>query len=206
MSDVHDSHDNDDAPPKKAGLGALILPLAGVIVGLGAGGALGAKVVAPKVTAGITSSASAADVAGAHTKAKKHSDDEDGEDAEEHDDEEAEDEEHGDEKKEGGHGAAPSNYVIGDMVLNPAGSGGTRFLMMSVAFDLKDSASVEKLKTHEAEIRDAMLSVIGARTVEQLADIAARDPLKAEIKTLVGRITKKPKAIKRVNFPQFVIQ
>jgi flagellar FliL protein len=78
--------------------------------------------------------------------------------------------------------------------------------MLSVAFDMKDSASAESIKQRDAEIKDAVLALVGAKTVEQLADVASREPLKVEIKDLVGKILKKKKAIKRVSFPQFVIQ
>ena len=106
----------------------------------------------------------------------------------------------------GGEGSAPPLYTISDLVLNPAGSGGTRFLMLSVAFDMQDSSGVEALKKRDAEIKDAVLALVGSKTVDQLAEVSAREPLKVEIRDLVSRITKMPKAIKRVSFPQFVIQ
>lgn len=182
--------------PKKKGLPAFVLPLVLLLVGLGGGGFVGAKVVGPKLTAGLLDKLTPAELA-AHTPAKG---------AAGHDDDST-DTDHDAEEGEGDHGPAgpPPLYTISDLVLNPAGSGGTRFLMMSVAFDMKDSAAVETLKQRDAEIKDAVLALVGAKTVEQLAEVSAREPLKVEINDLVSKIVKK-KLIKRVSFPQFVIQ
>ncbi len=185
--------------PKKKGLPPFVMPLVLALVGVGAGGFVGAKVVGPKLTAGLIANLTPAELA-AHTP--KHSADSTGEDAA------AAEGEHEAPAGGGEHGPAapPPVYSISDLVLNPAGSGGTRFLMLSVAFDMKDSAGVETLKARDAEIKDAVLALVGAKTVEQLAEVSAREPLKVEIMALVSKIAKKPKLIKRVSFPQFVIQ
>jgi flagellar protein FliL len=198
----------EETPPeeatekKKKGLPAFVMPLALALVGLGGGGFVGAKVVGPKLTVGIVGNLTPPDLA-AHTP-KKSADGEDGEEHAEADAEHAD----GAAKEGAGHGPAgpPPVYTISDLVLNPAGSGGTRFLMMSVAFDMKDTTAVDLLKQRDAEIKDAVLALVGAKTVEQLAEVSAREPLKVEINDLVSKIVKKKKLIKRVSFPQFVIQ
>ena len=193
----------EGAETKKKGLPPFVLPLVLALAGTGAGGFVGAKVVGPKLTAGFSDVISADDVALHGAKKPAHA-----ADSAEGADEEASAE--GEPAKGGGeHGGeakAPPLYTISDLVLNPAGSGGTRFLMLSVAFDMKDSTGVEALKLRDAEIKDAVLALVGSKTVDQLAEVSAREPLKVEIRDLVGRITRKPKAIKRVSFPQFVIQ
>ncbi len=201
----------EGAEPKKKGLPPFVIPLVMALVGLGSGGFVGAKVVGPKLTTGIVKNLTLDDV-NAHAGKKKKAASEDGEEHAEGEDgaegEEGEDGEHAEAAKEGEHGPAtpPPSYTIADLVLNPAGSGGTRFLMLSVAFDMKDSASAEAIKLRDAEIKDAVLALVGAKTVEQLSDVAAREPLKVEIKDLVNKVMKRKKVIKRVSFPQFVIQ
>jgi flagellar FliL protein len=205
----------EGAEPKKKGLPPFVIPIVLTLVGLGSGGFVGAKVVGPKLTTGIVKNLTIEDL-NAHAGKKKKkaaADDEEhgeGEEGAEGEGEEGEEGEHaeGEAAKEGEHGPVVPTppYTIADLVLNPAGSGGTRFLMLSVAFDMKDSASAESIKQRDAEIKDAVLALVGAKTVEQLSDVASREPLKVEIKDLVGKILKKKKAIKRVSFPQFVIQ
>ena len=196
----------EGAEPKKKGLPPFVLPLVLVLVGLGSGGFVGAKVVAPKLTNGIVRNLTLDDLNAHGGKKKKAAGD-----GEEHAEGDAaaagEEGDHAEAPAGGEHGPAapPPAYTIADLVLNPAGSGGTRFLMLSVAFDMKDSASAESIKQRDAEIKDAVLALVGAKTVEQLSEVSSREPLKVEINALVSRILKK-KVIKRVSFPQFVIQ
>ncbi len=177
---------------QRKSLPPFVMPLVLALVGVGGGGFVGAKVLGPKLTASIIGNLTPAELA-AHVPPKVTADGE-------------ADAEHADGAGKGGEHGPPPLYTISDLVLNPAGSGGTRFLMLSVAFDMKDSAAVDLLKQRDAEIKDAVLALVGAKTVEQLAEVSAREPLKAEINTLVSTIVKQKKLIKRVSFPQFVIQ
>jgi flagellar protein FliL len=90
-------------------------------------------------------------------------------------------------------------------VLNPAGTGGTRFLMVSVAIETKDAATNDEMNARDAEVRDLTLRLLGSKTVDQLADVTQRDAIRHE---LLGRLSKlfAPGAIRQLYFPQFVIQ
>lgn len=116
--------------------------------------------------------------------------------------------EHGSGKEgEGSGGGAASNlHLIDNLVLNPAGSGGARFLMLAAAIELKEAAQVEELKARDAEVRDVVLRVMGAKTVDQLSAMANREALKQELGDSLGALFKEPRAIRRIYFPQFVIQ
>jgi flagellar FliL protein len=100
---------------------------------------------------------------------------------------------------------ATSLHVMENVVLNPAGSGGTRFLMMGAVFEAKDAAIVNELKARDAEARDVVLRVMGAKSVDELAETSNRERLKAELIDSMNVLFKKG-AIRRVYFPQFVIQ
>ena len=115
----------------------------------------------------------------------------------------AEEGEHG----EKGEVTALPVYTIDNLVLNPAESGGTRFLLLTLAFELKDAATLEEMKTRDAELRDAVLVTVGGKTVEFLSEMSTRDSLKNELRTAAMKLFPKRKgAIKRIYFPQFVIQ
>ena len=120
------------------------------------------------------------------------------------------------EEEAGGHGAegavdshgnpiAKPTYNVENLVLNPAGSGGTRYLVLSISFSVRDSATVTKMKDRDPELRDILLKVLGAKTVPQLSDMNARPALKAEVRAQAGRLFGE-KTITDVFFPQFVIQ
>jgi flagellar FliL protein len=109
-------------------------------------------------------------------------------------------------KAEGEGGAKSPMHEIDNLVLNPAGSGGTRFLIASVAIELNDEALGEVLTARDAEVRDAILRVLGTKTVEELSDVSVRESIKKEMQTTLDTLFKKKDAVRRLYFPQFVIQ
>lgn len=95
-------------------------------------------------------------------------------------------------------------YEIENLVVNPYASQGTRFLMATLALEPSSAEDVEVLKKQDSQLRDAFLRVLGAKTVEQLSDITQRDSLKAELLREAQRVT--GKSVRRIYFPQFVLQ
>ncbi len=106
--------------------------------------------------------------------------------------------------KEGGATEA-AIHVLDNMVLNPAGSGGSRYLLLTVAIEVGSPAAVESFKARDAELRDLVLTALGTKPVEQLTDMAAREQFKVEITQAVDERFGK-KSVKRIYFPQFVVQ
>jgi flagellar FliL protein len=101
--------------------------------------------------------------------------------------------------------AATVVHPIENLVLNPAGSGGTRFLMVTATFELKDSGAEQFMKDHEAEVRDHILGLLGKKTIDDLTDITKREEIKKEVLDAVSPMFPKGGVVK-VFFPQFVIQ
>jgi len=178
----------EDAPPS-AMKRHLPFVLA-LVLGLGAGGASGAFFVGPAMAKGIAPTGVAAleaeHRAAATAKAEAHED-------------------NASEGKKG-EKEATQVYTLDNLVLNPAESGGSRFLLLSIAFEVSDATIVEEMKTRDAELRDAVLVTLGAKTVEQLADMRGRDAVKAELVAATQKLFKKKSSVARVYFPQFVIQ
>jgi flagellar FliL protein len=173
----------DQAPPARAPKLFVILAIVG---GIAVGGAAGAFAVGPLVAQKLVPAAAGADSA-------KHAGDEDEEHAE-------------GEGKEGEVVARPV-HTIDNLVLNPAGSGGQRFLLLTITFELKDAATLETMKARDAELRDAVLQSVGGKSVEVLTDMTQRDSLKSELRAVAGKLfPDKKNAVRRIYFPQFVIQ
>lgn len=167
-----------DTAPKKKAIPLLVVIAVGLIVGGGGGLFVAGPLIAKKLT-----SRSAPAVADSTT----HGDDTK--------------ESHGKESKE----APKTMHVVDNLVLNPAQSGGTRFLMVTATFELKDGAAEEAMKARDAEVRDALLALFGRKTVDQLTDITVRDQIKSEVIASVAPLLPKG-SVKHVYFPQFVIQ
>ncbi len=107
----------------------------------------------------------------------------------------------------GGHEGevAQAMYVVDNLVVNPAGSGGSRFLLTSVAIEAATAEVAADLVLRDVEIRDAFTLVLGSRTVESLSDIAQRAALTRELRVAVEGLLG-PGSVRRVLIPQFVIQ
>ncbi len=107
-----------------------------------------------------------------------------------------------------GHGAASSGgriFKLDNIIVNPAGSGGTRFLMVSVAMEVDVPGAENKLREQEARLRDAMIGVLESQTLEALTLPGARDELKRQLARVAAPLAGKDVRVK-VYLPQFVIQ
>ncbi len=96
-------------------------------------------------------------------------------------------------------------YQMDNLVLNPAGSNGTRFLLLSVALEVKDAGTADLLKSRDAELRDTILRLFGSKTAEQVSEASARDQLRVELLATLEKMFPQG-AVRKVYFPQFVIQ
>lgn len=178
MAEEQNTEAATTAGPRKPGLMIVIASLVGGLVIGGAGGAFAlGPVLAKKFSAPKSTEVAS---------------------------EEKSDEAHGGEK--GDKKAGNTVHMIENLVLNPAGSNGTRFLMAAVAAEVKDEKVNEEMSGRDAELRDVVLRILGDHTVDQLTDLSIRETLKKTITdSLNARLANKT-AIKRVYFPQFVIQ
>lgn len=103
--------------------------------------------------------------------------------------------------------AAPTEVVhtIDALVVNPADSEATRFLMATLVVVADRQAVVDQLKERDAEAREVVLRALGSKTVAELSDLAKRDELKEELRqALLGVVD--AGRILRIHLPQFVIQ
>jgi len=71
------------------------------------------------------------------------------------------------------------HYVIDDLVLNPAGSRGKRFLRLGVALEAETGAGVvAELTTRSAQIRDLLIRKFSSRTIDELSDPTVREEIR----------------------------
>jgi flagellar FliL protein len=119
--------------------------------------------------------------------------------------------EHGEEEgaaeAEGGHGesSGSTNYSIENLVVNPAGTQGTRFLIVSLTIIPDNAATLARLTERDAEIRDTLLQVLAGKTIQDLSDLTQRESVKEEIRAAAEGVVK-PGKIRRIFMPQFVLQ
>lgn len=94
---------------------------------------------------------------------------------------------------------------LSDMVINPTGSSGKRYLLVSLGLESQNAVTLEEITAKEVVVRDTILKVLGLRTVDELADINRRDELKVALREAVNAIVHEGQ-IDRMYFTQFVLQ
>lgn len=109
------------------------------------------------------------------------------------------------EKGKEGEGEPAKMVTLDNIIVNPAGSQGNRFLMTSVAFGVADEKLQKKLDDGKVELRDKVTGVLEGMTMAQLTAPGARDSIKAHVADVVGEMIG-PKAEVKIFLPQFVIQ
>lgn len=117
---------------------------------------------------------------------------------------------HENEPEPGGHEEAGNNngevlFEVDHIIVNPASTVGSRFLSCSVAFELKNPDDLGRFESREIRIRDALITILSSRTVDELADARLREPLRRQILARINKLTEPAKA-QAVYFKDFVLQ
>jgi len=106
----------------------------------------------------------------------------------------------------GGEGQGERQMVqLENIIVNPAGSNGNRFLMTTVAFSVVDEKAQKTLSDRKVELRDRITTILETMSMADLTAPGARDSLKVRIGVMVGTIVG-AKVPVQVFLPQFVIQ
>jgi len=179
-----EGEESEEEAPKKGRL----IPILMIVIGLAGGAAAGLLFVGPTVFGGPAEAAAESS------------------DEEASDDHSAPSE--GQEGDESESGAAPADgnlHTIANIIVNPAGSGGNRFLLVDLSLALSDDAEATELEARDVELRDALLALFGSQTVQQLTDIAQREVLKTDIRSLITGLLSHGE-VEGIYFPRFVIQ
>ena len=104
-----------------------------------------------------------------------------------------------------GEKAASVVYDIDDIVINPAGTGGTRFLSASFAFELESEEAAKEFEAREAIIRDALITILSSKTIAQLTDVKQKEITRYQIKKRISEILN-TEELAGVFYTDFVLQ
>ncbi len=95
--------------------------------------------------------------------------------------------------------------TISDLLINPAGTGGKGFLVVTIGLETRSSSVIAEIQQKDIVIRDAILQLLGEQTQEKLAAIELRSELKDEIVHKLNQILQKGE-VDRLYFTQFLLQ
>ncbi|MCA9754490.1 MAG: flagellar basal body-associated FliL family protein [Candidatus Eisenbacteria bacterium] len=191
MSDEKKAADAAPEPAKKGPLPPMVVKiaiLAGILVVVAAAAVfVVVEVVAPKLGGGDTAEV----VEGEEGAAGEH-----GEAASEHGEKKEEKKEKKEEKGGGGHGGGGEEgggghegiVDLGDLVVNPAGTGGRRYLKVQVQVELEDPDESGLVESKTPKLRDRIIRELTSRTLSELTDPVAKDEMKETIIDEMNRI------------------
>ncbi len=96
-------------------------------------------------------------------------------------------------------------YKMDNIIINPAHSNGERYLIISLAFEMNNSADVAQAEKMNVEIIDRINSHLIRKTAEELSSVESREELKKELQTEINEVLEK-KAVRNLFITKYVIQ
>lgn len=96
-------------------------------------------------------------------------------------------------------------YEVENMIINPAESQGSRYLMINVGFESDQEEVLTELENKEVVVRDRVIKMLSEFTVPELSDIERRAFLKDTLLTSVNRVLQDGE-VRRLYFTQYVLQ
>ena len=101
--------------------------------------------------------------------------------------------------------ASRNHSCIKDIVINPAGTGGSRFLSVSFGFELESSELAAEFEHREPLVRDALITIMSSKTVAQLTDAKQKEIIRYQIKKRVSQLLNTDD-LAAVYYTDFVLQ
>lgn len=96
-------------------------------------------------------------------------------------------------------------YEVDDIVVNPADSGGRRYLVLDIGLETSNPELIDEAGRKEIWIRDAIITLLTRKTSEEFLEVSARSLLKKEIldslnlKMVAGKFD-------RIYFKKYILQ
>jgi len=101
--------------------------------------------------------------------------------------------------------ATQNIFLIKDVIINPAGTNGTRFLLTTVGIEVSTPEAQQELEKKEVQVRDLLNSILTSKGLDELVSIQQRELLRVEISKRVGDLLKAGR-LRNVYFSKFIIQ
>lgn len=103
-------------------------------------------------------------------------------------------------------GEAREVKLIENIVVNPAGTNGTRYLSTSIGLELDKTPEIAKLMEEKtAVIRDIIIAVLTSKTLEELSSAEGKDKIRTEIQSKLDEAIA-PNKVYRIYFVDYVLQ
>jgi len=108
-------------------------------------------------------------------------------------------------QKEGEEGSEGKIYVVKDLIVNPAGTNGTRFLLTTVGLEVTTPEALKELENKDVMVRDALNTILTSKDLTTIVNIEGREAIRKEIEAKIGSILRGG-TLTNVYFSKFIIQ
>ncbi len=95
--------------------------------------------------------------------------------------------------------------TVSDLVVNPAGTAGRRYLKVAAAIEVHDPKVLKELEARGAQVRDLLIRDLSARTLEELTDPVAKEEMRQSIVSELNDIVGAGK-VGNLYFTDYVVQ
>lgn len=109
------------------------------------------------------------------------------------------------EKGEEAAGGQKEVYLVENLLVNPTGTSGKRYLSTSIGLEVINAAAKEELTGKDLQVRDLLISILSARTVTQLTGSTEREAMRKEIQARLNQLLEGDK-LSAVYFVDYVMQ
>jgi flagellar protein FliL len=96
-------------------------------------------------------------------------------------------------------------HIVKDLIVNPAGTNGTRFLLTTVGFSVTTPEAKLELENKDMQVRDVLNTILTSKDLAELSSTAERESLRTEITKKVAELVRRG-ALTNVYFSKFIIQ
>ena len=96
-------------------------------------------------------------------------------------------------------------HPLGNFVVNLVDPSNVRYVNCRVEVEVADAGMVSELRDREAQLKDAVISLLGSRSYEEVAGIEGKTRLREELTARFNRLLVEGQ-VARIYFTEFVIQ
>ncbi len=96
-------------------------------------------------------------------------------------------------------------YSMENIVINPAGTGGSRFLSVSFGFELESMELQQEFTHKEPIVRDALITILSSKTVAELTNAKQKEIVRYQIKKRLSKLMH-TEDLAGVYYTDFVLQ
>ncbi|SMO81529.1 flagellar basal body-associated FliL family protein [Gracilimonas mengyeensis] len=106
------------------------------------------------------------------------------------------------------HSNQPAESVIYDMeelVVNPSGTNGKRYLLVEISLEIAGEDNVPEIDKHLLELKELMGETLAARTVNQLVEVEGRENIRRELIWLINSKIGN-RSVRNLYFTKYIMQ